>query len=116
MSWYGEKTSKLMEEYQKSLKPFFIPSYPMHEYYQEAAMVNSNNYSSVKTVNMVITNMRTQDDYNKINEALSKINGVKSTNSHGPGKLSVTFDAGLTRIEELVYVISILGYRYINRF
>lgn len=65
---------------------------------------------------MIITNLNTIEDYNSISKVLKTINGIESVGPYNHKKLSVTYNQNLTNIEHIVYKLSQMGYRYVNRF
>lgn len=86
--------------------------------YAELIQKYQMNYigSRVATIGMTIINLNTFKDYNKIATALKELKGVIEIGDFQPKKLIVTYDRHLINLETIVYKISKLGYRYINRF
>lgn len=77
--------------------------------------VNSVNDSTI-TMNMIITNLNTQEDYESIATILKQIKGVKAIGVFQLKKIGVTFNRYETSLENIVHHLSKMGYKYINRF
>ncbi|SCY57914.1 heavy-metal-associated domain-containing protein [Alkaliphilus peptidifermentans] len=111
MSLYEDKLDKLtakMEEISYSSVP---PKYTeLIEKFQA-----QNTYNSI-TMNIMITNLDNENDHEILSTALNEIKGVKRIGDFQRQKLAVTFNQNETSLEHIVYKISKMGYRYINRF
>ncbi|WP_028308262.1 hypothetical protein [Desulfitibacter alkalitolerans] len=84
---------------------------------EKSANLNfSQDNNSVITFNMIITNLNTIEDYERINKVLRTINGVEGIGTYNQKKLSIMYNQYLTSIEHIVYKLSQIGYRYVNRF
>ncbi len=95
MTWYQKKTAEIFGNMQN------------HQ---------SIGQSSIISMTITIINMKTDEDYQIIKEGLKELEGVYEIYPYFGGKLTVTFDQNRTNLENIVYKISKLGYRYINRF
>jgi ABC-type lipoprotein release transport system permease subunit len=83
---------------------------------EKSANPNIDYNNSLVAFNMIITNLNTIEDYEKINKELRTINGVEDIGPYNHKKLSVIYNQYLTSIEHIVYKLSQMGYRYVNRF
>jgi len=71
---------------------------------------------NILTITITIINLETYDDYEIITNALKSIRGVEGFGNYRPKKLSITYNQSMTSLEHIVYKLSNIGYRYINRF
>ncbi|SDK54671.1 hypothetical protein [Natronincola ferrireducens] len=113
MSQYKDKFKNIGEIQKEktsmsSVPPKYKDLIKKHEIYTAS--------NAVITMHMTITNLNTQEDYQNIATALKDIRGVEGIGSFQQKKLSVTYNQHETSLEHIVYHISNLGYRYINRF
>lgn len=112
MSLYQEKIMEKAYKIEDSMNYLVPPNYKEilrrhNEYYQN---------NSTISFNMIITNLRVQEDYDTIVEALKDLKGVMGVSGFQPQKLTVAYNKNLIGLESIVYHISKLGYRYVNRF
>ena len=63
-----------------------------------------------------IINLNTLEDYDYIVTVLKEVKGVENIGDFIPKKMSITFNQHETSLEHIVYKLSKMGYRYINRF
>ncbi|KUO49038.1 MAG: hypothetical protein APF76_10445 [Desulfitibacter sp. BRH_c19] len=98
MSWYENRLGKLAE------------------IMEEKNQQHSSIHNAFITINMTIANMNTLTDYEGVTNALRTIKGVESFGPYQQKKLSVTYNQFETSLEYIVYKLSVMGYRYINRF
>ncbi|SES72738.1 hypothetical protein SAMN05660297_00410 [Natronincola peptidivorans] len=113
MSQYKCQFKEVAEKQQKNM---FHPSVPpkydaLLKEYQENLATNA-----VITLSMTILNLKTKEDYESIAVVLRSIEGVKDIGAFQEKKISVSYNQHQTSLEDIVYQISRLGYRYINRF
>ncbi len=104
MSWYENRLGKLAETMEEEISMSY------------AKMKNHCGNNASITVNMKITNLNSETDYERVTSALRTIKGVESFGPYEQKKLSVTYNQSQTSLEYIVYKLSVTGYRYINRF
>lgn len=99
MSWYNEKLNNIREEQEKkTLSPF----------------AKKDAYKTQSVVFM-ITNMYSEEDFEKIKEEFLNVNGVKEVNRHLTKKVEVVYDSLKIGLEHLVVALNKTGYKYLNR-
>lgn len=113
MSQYENKLKSIAEiqkekTYMSSVPPKYDELIKKHQ--------SNTGFNTVITIQMVIMNLDTQEDYNNIATMLKNMSGIEVIGGFQQKKLSVTYNQHQTTLEDIVYQISKLGYRYINRF
>lgn len=112
MSLFQDKAARLSDMAGNSISSVPLKYTELIRKHQEESASNA-----VNTLSMTITNLYTQEDYDNISKALQEVKGVVGVGSfQQPKKLTVSYNQYQTSIEHIVYKISTLGYRYINRF
>ena len=98
MSWYNEKLNKIREEKMEMNSPF-----------------TKKNTHNIESVVFMITNMQSEEDFNKIRDEFLKVFGVTNVNRHQTKKIIVEFDNRKAGLEHLTAALRNTGYRYLNR-
>ncbi|KAB3527640.1 hypothetical protein [Alkaliphilus serpentinus] len=113
MSLYRSKLSELSSKLEERMMQFQVPPK-----YSEIIKREEQYYKNHSTVsfNMIITNLHTQQDHDTIAQHLSNMNGIVGVSNFHPQKLTVAYNKYQIGLESIVYHISKLGYRYVNRF
>jgi len=113
MSLYNDKLTEMaVTNIQGGGRSLIPPSYTdIIRTHQEGYANNAN-----VVVNMIITNLKTLDDYQNIAGELVKLKGVVGIGEYYPQKLLVEYNKYQIGLNHIVSNISKLGYRHINRF
>ncbi|KAB3537325.1 hypothetical protein F8154_03270 [Alkaliphilus pronyensis] len=111
MSLYEKRINRVsakIDEYSKSYVP---PRYKelLDKYIKESS-------HSTVTMNIMITDLLTEEDHFAITSGLKELKGIDGIGEFQPKKLTVSYNQNETSLEHIVFKITQLGYRYINRF
>ncbi|ABR49561.1 hypothetical protein Amet_3433 [Alkaliphilus metalliredigens QYMF] len=113
MSLYRDQLSKTREKIKEEFSTSFTPPKYSELLKKHQADQTSN---AIISVTMNITNLNTNEDYNRIAVALKEIVGVEDITPLQQKKISIAYNQLQTSLEEIVYRLSRMGYRYVNRF
>lgn len=71
--------------------------------------------NQVESIVLIITDMRSEQDFQKIKEELLKVNGVLEVKRLQTKKVQVICTRNRTRLEYLVIALKKTGYSFLNR-
>lgn len=101
MSWYNREFTKIQEEQASLLgSPF------------SKAGQNSNHIDSAL---LIITNMNTDEDFEKIREDFLKVEGISEVKRYMTKRIQVLYDNRKVTLNHLVGVLESTGYNYVKR-
>jgi copper chaperone CopZ len=104
MSWYNEKLSKIKQQNEK--------------YWRDNAASKKSETGSeekIDSIILIITDMHTEEDFNKIKQEFLYVEGIKEVNHYLPKKIQVRYDSRLLTLQHLVIILEKTGYNYIKR-
>jgi len=105
LSWYQEKLNKLSMENAYQFQESLIPDKKLF-----------NTYSRNITITLIITNMYTETDSQKLSSKLLTLEGVNKVQTILNNKrLIISYDIRKTKLETVTYTIAKLGYHYLQR-
>jgi len=102
MSWYNEKLKRIINEQKKNLiSPFAKDS------------IQGDNY--LEYIVIIITNMQSVEDYNRISSELLALDGVKKVKRYLSKKIQVLYDTEITEAKQILDKLDEMGWQYIKR-
>ena len=99
MSWYSEKLNTLREQQENNTQSPFA----------KRASYN------IESVVFMITNMLTDEDFEKVKAEFLKVDGVQEVKRHLTKKVEILYDNRKIGLEHLTIALRKTGYKYINR-
>lgn len=102
MSWYQERLITIKEEVEKDLRSPFVKEiiYPMDH---------------LVAITFIVTNMQSDEDFNKIKTELLKVNGVTDVKRRLSKKVVVEYDYTKVGLHHLTMALDKTGYKYVKR-
>lgn len=102
MSMYSERLNKLREEREKNYRSPFAKD---HFYTNDRSV----------SITLIITDMYSDEDFNKIKTELLKINGIIDVNRRFIKKVEVIYDYTKIGLQHIGFALNKTGYNYIKR-
>ncbi|MHB1127985.1 MAG: hypothetical protein ACYC2T_13725 [Bacillota bacterium] len=103
MSIYNERLNKLREEREKNFRSPFA---------KDHLFANDRNVS----ITLIITNMYSDEDFNKIKTELLKVNGIIDVNHRLIKKVEIIYDYTKIGLHHIAFALNKTGYNYIKRY
>jgi copper chaperone CopZ len=102
MSWYNGRLREIIKEQKKNLiSPFAKDSMQGHNY--------------LENIVIIITNMQSTEDYNKIRSELLALDGVKKVERYLSKKIQVLYDTDIIEAKQILDKLDEMGWQYIKR-
>lgn len=99
MSWYSKKLNTVGEQQENNTQSPFV----------KKASYN------IESVVFIITNMLTDEDFEKVRNEFLKLDGVQEVKRHQTKKVEILYDNRKIGLEHLTIALRNTGYKYINR-
>ncbi|MHB1419609.1 MAG: heavy-metal-associated domain-containing protein [Bacillota bacterium] len=103
MSMYNERLNKLREEREKNYRSPFAKH---HLYTNDRTVL----------ITIIITNMYSDEDFNKIKTELLKVNGVIDVNRRLIKKVEIIYDNTKIGLQHIAFALNKTGYNYVKRY